>query len=214
MKKNVQDSSYWLFRPLNDEKRDWNDITLNWVEDYWESRNHPHRKLIANAVAYTVTLGAENLLEIGCNCGPNIAAIREIVNMRDDDFYGIDINADAIKKAKEMLPAVNWIVGDAMNLPFPDNSIDTVLTDAVLMYAKPDEIEHIVDEIVRVAKKAVVLLEWEGEKEKLEDYHWCRDYAKLFAKKGFTVDARKLTKEEWNTKTWQKHGRLYLCHRQ
>ena len=213
-KENPQDSTYWLFRPLDDEKRDWLEKTDNWVNDYWESKGHPHRKLIVNAVSYAVRQGSESILEIGCNAGPNIAAMRDIINMRDDMIYGVDINADAIKKAAEMLPAVNWSIGDVNNIPANDKSIDVVLSDAVLMYIPDKDIEHVMDEICRVAKKAVILLEWHSEKEKVEDYHWCRNYAKLLSNRGFVVDARKLTKEEWDTKTWQKHGILYIARRQ
>ena len=214
-KENPQDSLYWLFRPLNDEKRDWADKTDNWVNDYWDSKGHPHRKLIAEAFALTVANGAETLLELGCNCGPNIAIIRERVNMRDDRLFGVDINPDAIRKAAEMLPAVNWTQGDLINIPANDQSVDVLLTDAVLMYVPDTDIEHVMDEIARVAKKAVILLEWGGEttKGKVEDYHWCRNYAKLLTERGFTVDARKLTKEEWDTKTWLKHGMLYIARR-
>ena len=40
------------------------------------------------------------------------------------------------------------------------NSIDIVLTDAVLMYIAPDQIEKVLMELKRVSKKGIILIEY------------------------------------------------------
>jgi ubiquinone/menaquinone biosynthesis C-methylase UbiE len=64
---------------------------------------------------------------------------------------------------------------------FPDKSIDIVLTDAALICVAPDAIHAAISEIVRVARKAAVLLEWhaDGRTPNYRD-HWVYNYRWLF----------------------------------
>ena len=71
---NSQDISYWQSRPITDEHRDWKETKENWVEDYWNSWKHPHRKVIIDELKKLPRF--TTLLEVGCNCGPNLSNIK------------------------------------------------------------------------------------------------------------------------------------------
>ena len=66
-----------------------------------------------------------------------------------------------------------------------DQSVDVVLTDAVLMFVTPDQIEQVIEEFVRVSRKGVVLNEYfeEGQmKGRFEGGRWIYDFPALVRK--------------------------------
>lgn len=214
MKKKFQpeDELYWRSRPLGDNRKDWNQNSKNWIEDYWGSKFHPHRDLILYAIGKCEPF--ESVLEIGCNAGINIARMREkFTYLKDNNLAGSDANKDAIRFAKTKLPAVNWSVESATAIPFQDNQYDVILADAVLMYVGPKEINAAMSEIGRVAKKAVVICDWWDGQSKLgvlKDYHWARNYSVLLSRLGFKVEKIKITKEFWPSDNWVKNGWVFI----
>ena len=212
LKKEVQDELYWVKRPRDDKIRDWLYSEPDWILDYWKSREHPHRQLILDALK-KVDWGY--LLEIGCNCGPNLGLIRE--NYPDKALAGIDANAEVIEEAKKHLDqAVDLRVGSITQLPWPDGYFDVVLVDAVLIYVDPKKIDRVLAEISRVARKAVILVERDDKslKGKAVFGYWNRDYKTLLEGFGFIVEKTKLTQDQWPmSKGWQKFGYLYLGRR-
>lgn len=211
--KTFQDDSYWINRSLQDKKMDWEQTAGTWLDGYVESKNHPHRSLIVNALQSFLPI--ESILEIGCNSAPNLNLIREKVSIQDNVLFGIDVNADAIEKAKSLLPAANFVVGNVKSIPFPDKSFDIVIADAVLIYIDSNAIGKAMHEIERVVKRGIILIEWfdkliEGT---IKDFHWARNYTKILKKVGFEVEEIKITKDLWNSKNWIKNGRLFIAHR-
>lgn len=209
----MEDKNYWLNRPKNDERKDWRNGASDWIEEYKESKSHPHRQLIVNAFTQ---IGGESLFEVGCNCGPNIAYAREkLPYLKDNNLGGIDANNEAIKAAEQWMPACSWYWGDAEELPLPDKSYDVVLADACFMYIGPDEIGKAIDEIDRVAKKGIIIVDWHDESlwgiEK--NHHWARNYPKLLETKGFKVNTIKLTEKEWPNASWIQNGNLFIAQR-
>lgn len=205
----IQDYTYWQNRSLLDEQRDWPYERLNWIDDYKASIEHPHRKVIVDELKQ---IEWENLLEIGCNCGPNLYLI-------DKEFpkallYGVDPSVDAITQAKQWMPQVAWEIGTAQKLYFSNKSMDCILIDAALMYVPPDEINQVMDEIDRVAKKLVIIVERFSETDENNGHIWSRNYTKLLQDRGFEVKEINMTEELWPTsKNWQLHGRYFVCHR-
>lgn len=205
----IEDKKYWAERPLADSRRDWPLTEQTWVDDYWASKHHPHRKMIIEAIKRLQPF--ESLLEIGCNCGPNLALLKE--EFPDiKETAGVDINPDAIEKAKTKVYATKFWVADFTDMSFiPNKSYDIVLADAVLIYSNPEEIEKVVSEINRIARKSVVLVEWFSRSLKgvLKDFHWCRNYQKILENFGFEVKKVKITENEWPNKNWAKHGYIF-----
>jgi ubiquinone/menaquinone biosynthesis C-methylase UbiE len=119
-----------------------------------------------------------------------------------------------IVKAKELLPAIDYKIGDLRKLPWADKSFDCVVSDAVLLYVGPDEIDKTMDEIDRVTRRGVVLVERESDKDEVCSHVWGRNYAKLLEKRGFSVEKIKITPEIWpNSKGWQTYGCIFVATR-
>ena len=176
----IQDYKYWLKRKKEDLHLDWNNQESNWINGYWRSRNHPHRKHILNKLEELNPF--ESLIEVGSNCGPNLALISQ--KFPNVSLAGIDINKTAILEGREKLPQIDFRRALAWRIPFPKKSFDILLTDAVLLYVSPKKIMKTIQEFLRVAKKAIILIEWHSENEilgKIEFHHWVRDYKKLFS---------------------------------
>ena len=172
------DELYWQFRHIFDRK---------WAESYIspESINHPHRKLLIETISKYYPF--EGVLEIGCASGPNLYLLAK--KFPTTKFYGIDISQKAIKTGqsyfkKENIENVFLESGKAEDLKkFQEKSIDLIFTDATLIYEGPDKIESIIKEMIRVAKKSIILCEQHTESSSIfyKD-HWIHNYNLLFGK--------------------------------
>ena len=133
-----------------------------WIAGYCDSIDHYHRRQIVSAIKSFSDI--DSVLEIGCNSGPNIFLIqKEIQNI---NIYGIDINKRAVQYGKDVaknrgINNVSFFYGRADDLSqFEANSIDVVLSDAVLMFVGPKKIGQVFSEIRRVVRKGIVLNEY------------------------------------------------------
>jgi SAM-dependent methyltransferase len=142
----------WATRHLHDE---------NWAEDYWKSRNDPHRLFLVEKISKYSPI--KNVLEIGCASGPNLYLIAK--KFPEADIRGIDISPVAIQKGntwfkQEGFSNVKLEVGKAQDLErFADKTFDVVFTDAVLIYISPDEIKQTIKEMLRIGR-VIILNEW------------------------------------------------------
>jgi ubiquinone/menaquinone biosynthesis C-methylase UbiE len=211
--KTSADEQYWSNRSRTSisDRGDWNTESTDWIDDYWNSRNHPHRALLINTIK---KYHPSSILEIGCNCGPNLFLLAKI--FPDARIMGIDINMDAVVQGNQYLAEqgiknVTLQVGMADDLKlFENNEFDVVFTDAVMIYIGPDKIMNVINEIVRVARKASLLHEWHNEQSDFLGWfcgHWVRNYSLingLFPQ--LKVSTTKLPKEIWNDAKWQRFG--------
>jgi len=67
-------------------------------------------------------------LDIGCGNGRFCPTVINV----GADYTGIDIAENLIKIAKKNYPAGKFAIAAANNLPFPDQTFDTVISIAVL----------------------------------------------------------------------------------
>jgi len=74
----------------------------------------------------------DRVLEVGCGTGFTTTGIAEKV--RQKDIVAIDLTPEQMEKAIEKLPNVNYIRGDAENLPFKDNSFDASISAGSIEY--------------------------------------------------------------------------------
>lgn len=188
-----------------------------WVKTYWESRNHPHRKLLIQTI---LNYSPSSVLEVGSNCGPNLYLLAK--KLSGARLCGIDINEDSVQKgndffAQENMPGIKLFAGKADDLSrFRDNEFDVVFSDAVLIYIGKDKIARVAKELLRVAKRAIVLVEWqptpdEKDASGLGIYYggrWKRDYKALFSRfvKKENIHAMKLNSSLWPDPNWQALG--------
>ena len=88
-----------------------------------------------------------DLLEIGCGAGRNL---RAFAHYRPDlHLAGVDISRIALDEAEQAGGPIDYRLGDALNLPYPDASFDIVVLFDVL--------EHVTDVGRAVAEVARVL---------------------------------------------------------
>jgi len=210
----------WATRHLRKSKGDdWGNGSSDWIKGYWNSVNHPHRPFLIEAIS---KFDPSSILEIGCNCGPNLYLLAK--KFPAADIRGIDINPEAIQKgnewfAQESITNVKLLAGKADELgQLQDKSSDVVFTDAVLIYVGPDKIQKVVHEMLRVACRGLILVEWHC----FEPYHndpnglgiyyegyWKRDYVALLKNNWVReeqIHLTKITEDIWPDKNWKEVG--------
>jgi ubiquinone/menaquinone biosynthesis C-methylase UbiE len=189
-----------------------------WVLSYWDSRDHSHRSFLIERISACSPI--KSILEIGCNCGPNLYLLAK--KFPNAEIQGIDINPIAVEKGRELLlkagiTNVKLSVGKADELnQFKDQSFDVVFTDAVLIYVGPDIIEKVLCEIVRITRKNIVLVErqcdnqFSGRKELGIRFGGCweRNYINLLRKisPSAIIKYRKINSTIWPDERWSQSG--------
>lgn len=194
----------WELRHVNEGE--------NWaVEGYWEVRNHPATHLLLEKLDGLSPFSS--VLEVGCNCGPNLFSIAK--KFPAAKIKGVDINSNAISEgrkllAKENIKNVELLVGKAYDLrQFSDKSFDIVFSKAVLTHIGPSRVHKVAEEMFRLAKQKIVLIEqWADESQdingdgKRENYahRWDRNYRALFEG---VAGAKKIVVENIPDNVWK-----------
>jgi ubiquinone/menaquinone biosynthesis C-methylase UbiE len=70
------------------------------------------------------------VLDVGCGPGYVSAAVRE----RGANPLGLDFSSEMVSIATRMFPSIQFLEGDAQNLPFPDKTFDRVLANFALLH--------------------------------------------------------------------------------
>jgi ubiquinone/menaquinone biosynthesis C-methylase UbiE len=189
------DELYWKARHVFDKE---------WAESYISegSINHPHRKLLIDKISEYAPF--ESILEIGCASGPNLYLLAK--KFPGAKLYGIDISENAIRTGskffkKENIGNVFLSSEKAEGLKkFQDKSIDVIFTDAVLIYEGPEKIKSVIKEMLRVAKKAIVICEQHRDfSSSFYQDNWIHDYKALF---GEFVPREKITSKKIPVEIW------------
>ncbi len=96
-------------------------------------------------------IGGEKVLEIGFGTGLAFLNLAE----KYKEIHGIDLTADIIKVAiafQEIGVTTYLKNGNILDLPYPDNTFDTVLLISILEHLQPGDQEQAFSEISRVLK--------------------------------------------------------------
>lgn len=98
------------------------------------------------------------VLEIGCGNGFTAQSISESVNFIS--YTGIDFCEELIKSASERnIPDYNFKVGNVLNLDFPDNSFDIVISERCLINLDSwEKQQQALSEIFRVLEKGGIYI--------------------------------------------------------
>src|SRR3546814_8043239 len=120
-------------------------------------------------LAHAVTPAPQSVLEVGCNIGRNLLALRHFV----PELHGIEPNprACAIARGLPELTGARIAEGDGFALPYGDASVDLVFTSGVLIHVAPDDLGRMVDEVVRVARRYVLCIEYFSHEPQAVKYH-------------------------------------------
>jgi SAM-dependent methyltransferase len=134
---------------------------------------------------------ASTFLDVGCNGGWNLRALKAI----DATFMmsGVDVNQDAL-----MLAQVEGF--DAVNLPatevvekFGAGSAQMVITSGVLIHIPTDQLIATMEAIRDVSSDYVLAIEYDAPREEAIDYRghadrlWKRPYGELFQSIGMSL---------------------------
>lgn len=184
------------------------------LKDSWNSRGF-HRPYFIDC--FSVFGPATSILEIGCGPGPNLYLLSQ--RYPDATLRGIDIDERAVQFgntqfAREGIHNVTLSVGKVDDLSGMKASYDIVFTDAVLLLVSKGVILDAVRNMVRLARKGIVLLEWHDQtmpgKGAYRQEYWIRDYQKLFQSiaPSARITVTKLPEELWPSGGWPLYGTI------
>jgi pseudaminic acid biosynthesis-associated methylase len=114
------------------------------------------------------------LLEVGCNRGHNLVALRDIFGTRAE-VHGVEPNPFARQIATQTLGARSISAGNGYQLPFSDDSFDLVFTAGVLIHVPMTDLGKMLDEIHRVSARYLLAVEYFAEQETVISYRGRND---------------------------------------
>jgi ubiquinone/menaquinone biosynthesis C-methylase UbiE len=97
-------------------------------------------------------LAEKKILDVGCGRGGQLRRFLEYGAL-PTNLFGIDLIAHRIEEAQRLGPAINWQVGSAHQLPYPDATFDLVMSFVVFSSILNESLRKgIADEMWRVRK--------------------------------------------------------------
>jgi SAM-dependent methyltransferase len=195
----------------------------SFAKSYWDSWDLPSRHFLVERIAAFSPI--DGILEVGCASGPNLYVLAK--KFPKAQIVGIDINREAIEYGKarfaqEGILNVRLLVSKADDLrKFQDKAFDLVFTDAVLTHIGPNRIKKVVSEMLRITRRALILMEPHSfelnDKDLLKlgilTYYggqWIRSYTTLL--KQFVPEEQirvtKIPEGVWPAKPWNELGAI------
>lgn len=157
----------------------WDRWVDTFMEDPWQVDIHEEHLWMLTMIKRDKPA---SILEVGCGFGRNIRFFIEN-GIAPEDLYGIDISEKMIKKAKTFISnrKVKLVVADVTSLPFENSRFDMVFTHGVLMHVEPYLIEKAIQEVFRVSRRYLMIVEqnYNG-----NYYTFVHDYKNLINKHG------------------------------
>lgn len=95
---------------------------------------------------------ASRILEVGTNTGVQLQLLQ---NMGFQRLHGIDVQAHALEKARQLMPGVELTPAEASDIPFGDGFFDMVFTSGVLIHISPKNIASAIREIHRCSRRYI-----------------------------------------------------------
>lgn len=100
-----------------------------------------------------------SVIEVGCGEGANLYWLREAGV--ESPLTGVDFSEDKIKFAKKNVCSAEFVVANALKLPFADNSFSLVIMRDLLHHVNWDR-DGVVSEAIRVLKPGGAVVIFEG----------------------------------------------------
>jgi pseudaminic acid biosynthesis-associated methylase len=149
----------------------------------WQKREHFWRGVMPK--------DARTVLEVGCNIGSNLKAIRSACDLHP---VGVDVNEKALLEAAgagfevHRMPAAD--IAERLGV----GSFDVVFTAGVLIHIAPEDLDRVMAAIVAASKRYVIAVEYAHPEETHVTYRghegklWKRPYGQLYQALGLTLD--------------------------
>jgi SAM-dependent methyltransferase len=93
--------------------------------------------------------GGRRIIDIGCSTG---ACASSVIDMRMNNYVGIDIEPRYIEAAASRSPRGSFYVMDARKMPFPDGSFDLAMFIGVMHHMDNELVKDCLREVQRVLK--------------------------------------------------------------
>ncbi|MBN2788769.1 MAG: class I SAM-dependent methyltransferase [Candidatus Delongbacteria bacterium] len=114
------------------------------LKKFWGEVDRKHISLISKHII------GNSILDLGCGFGTTTNYIKNNLNL---SCTGIDFDEEVISLCKETYPDCDFMVADAEELPFENNSFDTIiLRDALHHFYQEADFEKVKNELIRVSK--------------------------------------------------------------
>lgn len=133
-------------------------------DDYADRNAFEEWKIEPGKKAFQRMLGdrvVDSVLEVGSNIGLNLIYLTDL--LKDGvDFFAVEPNRKAFSTliAEKRISLKNAWNCNAFELPLANRAVDLVFTSGVLIHISPDDLGYATDEIVRVARKYVLCIEY------------------------------------------------------
>jgi pseudaminic acid biosynthesis-associated methylase len=132
------------------------------------------------------------VLEVGCNIGSNLKAIRAV--HPGIDPIGVDVNEKALLEAAGAGFECHRAPGSQIRHMFGSKSFDLVFTAGVLIHVPPEDLADTMRAIVETSKRWVIAVEYAHPVDTMvpyrgnEDKLWKRPYGRLYEDMGLKLD--------------------------
>jgi len=155
---------------------------------YWDERINELSKIIPKPLEISILeyfikgLKPKKTLEVGCNYGRELSYIKNLT-----DVYGVDYNKKMVEHATNHIRAGRFYLASAISLPFNCGYFDFVYTDGLLSHLDVSDVQKAIQEIIRVSKKFILIIEYLGTYlstttiSNCKRNTWIHDYERLFA---------------------------------
>lgn len=103
-------------------------------------------------------LAEKKILDVGCGSGGQLGRFLQYGAL-PTNLFGLDLMAHRIERAQCLHPTIDWQVGSAHQLPYPDATFDLVMSFAVFSSILSESLcKRIADEMWRVRKPDGIIL--------------------------------------------------------
>ena len=130
------------------------------------------------------------ILEVGCNIGGNLKAIRAAVDIKP---VGVDVNEKALLEAACAGFEVHRMPGHEVSCRLGTGVFDLVFTAGVLIHVPPEDLEQTMRAIVQASRKYVIAVEYAHPMETEVEYRghsgklWKRPFGRMYEALGLEL---------------------------
>ena len=196
------DTAYW-------QNRSRNDVVNGLKNNSWVARQNLVDEILKELDPGRVV----QVLEVGSGYGANLITLSK--NSIGSNFTGIDISQESLDVGRAYIEElgisnIQLMLGEACLLPFDDNSFDLVIVDAVFLYIDPRDFHKALDEIFRVSRNYIVLVEFHdqgvGKGKKTRDGYLYDFESTLRKVPGIQFKIKKIPPNVRSAGRWQRFG--------
>ncbi|KAL8775034.1 MAG: hypothetical protein Q9209_000513 [Squamulea sp. 1 TL-2023] len=119
-------------------------------------RTH-NRRTVANSASYLLSSLKPDMSILDVGCGPGSITVDLASKVPQGNIVGLDTSSDPFEEGRKLaadrgIDNVSFKVGDAKQLPYPDETFDMVQAHQVVQYHNQGEQIQTIQEMRRVAK--------------------------------------------------------------